>query len=163
MSAVTGQATGLALSHFTSKPLGEIRTIEQKLDGDYRSCFEKPRGLWVSVDGEDDWASWCASNDFGLGNARYRVLLADSPRLLILDSGSALDDFTQRYGRMIERYQDTYIDWPAVAADYHGIIIAPYHWSRRMSLNWYYGWDCASGCIWNADAVARVEEHREAA
>ena len=64
------------------------------------------------------------------------------------------------------RFRDRYIDWPAVATDYPGLIIAPYQWSCRMSefTRWYYGWDCASGCIWNADAIARVtEEAREAA
>lgn len=152
----------LRLSHYTSKPLGEIRTIPQEVR---ESCFYKPSGLWVSVDGEDDWASWCASNDFGIGTERYRVYLSAAPRVLVLTSASELFDFTDTYGRPVERYHDTYIDWPAVAAEYSGIIIAPYQWSCRMHsrTNWYYGWDCASGCIWNSDAIARVEEHREAA
>jgi hypothetical protein len=164
---VSPQADDLRLSHFTKKPLGEIRTTEQKFDGEYRSCFDKPKGLWVSVDGEDDWQQWCNSEmpDWMEGVQRYRVQLTEKHGLLILTSGAALQDFTLRYGREREdRFRDTYIDWPTVASEYSGLIIAPYQWSCRMSefTRWYYGWDCASGCIWNADAIARVENYQEA-
>ncbi|QBI98814.1 hypothetical protein SEA_BOBBY_184 [Mycobacterium phage Bobby] len=50
-----------------------------------------------------------------------------------------------------------WIDWGKVAADYGGIIIAPYQWSRRMDPHWYYTWDCASGCIWNLEAIESLE------
>ena len=47
------------------------------------------------------------------------------------------------------------IDWKKVKSKYQGIIIAPYQWSCRLNLdsNWYYGWDCASGCIWDLDCI----------
>lgn len=163
------RSQSIMLSHFSKVPLGAIYSVEQKFkNGDYRSCFEKPKGLWVSVDGENDWPSWCQSEMPGWmdGVTRYRVALAAEPRILFLPTPFDLDLFTERFGR--ERDQRgcyaIYIDWPAVAAEYGGIIIAPYHWSRRMTdrTSWYYGWDCASGCIWNADAIARIEEHREA-
>jgi hypothetical protein len=60
----------------------------------------------------------------------------------------------------VERYADGFpehdaIDWPRVAAEYQGIIIHPYLGSRRMSRfgRWYYLWDVASGCVWDAAAV----------
>lgn len=45
-----------------------------------------------------------------------------------------------------------------IGARYDGIVITPYVWSMRLdrSAFWYYGWDCASGCIWNASAVAEL-------
>ena len=61
------------------------------------------------------------------------------------------------------------INWLAVARDYDGILIAPYCYTRRMTLDWYNTWDCASACVWNARAIERVDyvgkiEHpREAA
>jgi hypothetical protein len=51
----------------------------------------------------------------------------------------------------------SYIDWPRVAERFDGVIIAPYQWKHRLELMWYYGWDCASGCIWNARAVSCFE------
>lgn len=40
-----------------------------------------------------------------------------------------------------------------VAKDYDGIEIAPYQESLRYDLEWYYGWDVASGCIWNFEGI----------
>lgn len=126
--------------------------------------YSKPRGFWVSVDGEDDWPSWCASEEFRDTGAQHhhRVTLADGARVLVVDSVSALDDFTERYGVPDHRFsvrpsKGDGIDWVAVAEDWQGIIIAPYQWECRLTLSWYYTWDCASGCIWDADAIASVE------
>ena len=56
------------------------------------------------------------------------------------------------------------IDWAAVARCYQGIIIPTYHFEFRFDTHvsdWYYGWDCASGCIWDAGAIASVSLVRE--
>lgn len=52
-----------------------------------------------------------------------------------------------------------FIDWQAVASDHDGIIISPYNWPARHEMIWYYPWDCASGCIWNADAITSITIH----
>lgn len=161
----------LRLSHWSDKPLGAIRSVVQGWEGDYRSKYHKPKGLWVSVDGKDDWQAWCESEmpQWMEGHERYRITLAAAPRILMLPTPFDLDTFTSKYGREFHwgpggAWTNIYIDWPAVAADYSGVIIAPFHWSRRMHdrTGWYYCWDCASGCIWDADAIARVENYQEA-
>lgn len=45
-----------------------------------------------------------------------------------------------------------------MAHRYDGIIIAPYVWSLRLDIDffWYYDWDCASGVIWNSAAVSNL-------
>jgi hypothetical protein len=102
-----------------------------------------------------------------------RIHLAERANILRLGSPAALDVFTAEYGgappiyrALDQRFGERtmMIDWRRVASVYDGIIIAPYQWSRRLDggARWYYGWDCASGCIWNATAIARVE-HLEAA
>lgn len=154
------------LSHFSKDALGAVLSVPQRAS-EYKSAYDKPRGLWVSVDGEHDWPSWCASEMPGWmeGVQRYRVHLVDEPRVLRISDVCGMEDFQRAWGRDCGRgWGDKYIDWPLVAEAYHGIIIAPYIWPCRMEMSWYYGWDCASGCIWNADAIARVtEEAREAA
>jgi hypothetical protein len=41
------------------------------------------------------------------------------------------------------------------AEGWDGLEIAPYlHRMRLSSFSWYYTWDCASGCIWNASRVS---------
>ena len=158
--------TNLLLSHFSKGPLSEIRSTEQCSQvGDFESPYEKPKGLWVSVDGDDDWPAWCSSEmpEWMIDVARYRIYLTESPRVLLLSDLGLMTDFQAEFGRDCGRWGRTYIDWPTVASRYQGIIIAPYHWPLRTEMDWYYTWDCASGCIWDASAIARVEEFREAA
>jgi hypothetical protein len=49
------------------------------------------------------------------------------------------------------------IDWVRVAAEYAGILIAPYQRPVRHEIMWYYTWDCASACIWDTSIIERVE------
>ncbi len=77
-------------------------------------------------------------------------------------SGEQLLEFNERYAkRVILGGEDFagYIDWIKVAKQYAGLIIAPYQWGYRLEpgTHWYYGWDCASGCIWDASVIERIE------
>jgi hypothetical protein len=114
----------------------------------------KPNGLWVSVDRA--WRDWCEAESFRLDAfvVPHRVTVPASTRVLRLKGPDAIDAFTRRY-RSGNRLGHAMIDWSRVAAEHDGILIAPYCWSRRLTPEtfWYYGWDCASGCIWNLAGV----------
>lgn len=157
------------LSHYTAKPIDALRPIEQPSMEAGEGSPYKPRGLWLSVDGDEDWRSWCEGNDFALDTFKhhYRVHLRSDCNVLRLTSESDILDFTDKYnkpfaypGRSVSDYFGCYIDWPRVAQDYQGIVIAPYCWPLRLDprTHWYYGWDCASGCIWDPSAIDRFEE-----
>lgn len=163
-----GRAEGIpnALSHYSRDPIKQILPINYGQPHEL-SPYEKPYGFWVSVDGADDWPSWCMAEQYQTEHLahKYTVHLSDAASIAMLSSPSCFDRFEGAYGRdphncgMRDRLC---IDWRAVADDYDGIIIAPYQWSERMSRSWYYGWDCASGCLWNHDvfllsAAQRIE------
>ena len=133
--------------------------------------YEKPKGLWVSVDGEDDWATWCETEQFRdtSSQRRHRVVLADDADVLVLDTVEKVVEFDARYSRPdgyfgndggpmpgagVLRWRG--IGWQDVAADHQGVIIAPYQWTLRRELSWYYAWDCASGCLWDPAAIKEV-------
>ena len=122
--------------------------------------YRKPRGFWVSVQGEQDWFSWCRDEEFRLHRltVEHVVDLSVGAKILYLESVDELDSFTLEYGVVEHKTwgDDIQIDWVRVAGEYDGIIIAPYQWDRRLEHDWYYPWDCASGCIWNLDAIAAV-------
>lgn len=150
------------LEHYSTKPMKRVRSARQADDLQSQFCG-KPRGLWVSVKGEDDWASWCQGEQWGLDRlvVRHSVVLTPGANILRVSGVRALDDFHHRYSvtEMLGRYSRSYIDWRFVAKKFDGILIAPYVWERRLEKplsDWYYGWDCASGVIWNARAVAQV-------
>jgi hypothetical protein len=50
----------------------------------------------------------------------------------------------------------TTIDWARIQEQYGGLIIAPYQWSVRLDFLWYYGWDCASACLWDLTVIQSV-------
>jgi hypothetical protein len=131
----------------------------------------KPAGLWLSVDGEHDWYWWCRAERFPCGHLRYKVRIQHEERLLWITSPDELHAFTEKYNVDVTSYFHVdgkpdlnwyghYIDWKAVAKAYGGIIIAPYQWSLRMQYMWYYTWDCASGCIWDADCIRSLRRMR---
>jgi hypothetical protein len=87
----------------------------------------------------------------------------DLTDMLVLRTCEDLDDFTDVYGSELGcadyfRNKFRVIDWKQVAREFAGIEIAPYQWDRRHTLSWYYGWDCASGCVWHPRAVKGVRE-----
>lgn len=120
------------------------------------TAYAKPIGFWYSVDG--DWERWCESEMPGWLTDRHvhEVTLGQEDMVFIRDTLD-LDLFHEKYFKG-GRWSGG-IDWPSVAAEYDGIEIAPYLWARRLEgdcSRWYYGWDCASGCIWRPRGVEVV-------
>lgn len=125
---------------------------------------DKPNGFWVSVEGEDDWRNWCEAEEWRIESLdnEYDVVLSDFANILYLNSAQDILEFTIEYldteSNPLPWKSTRYILWDDLRKKYDGIIIAPYQWSCSMSkeTEWYYGWDVASGCIWNLSAVSSV-------
>lgn len=149
------------LLHYRSEPLEfePARTYVHRESWTYG----KPDGFWVSVDGQDDWPAWCHSEEFRLGSLRhvYEVTLDPDAKILRLTNPAELEDFHRIYAHP-GKYPDHRVSqwgirWARVSADgWAGIIITPYQWSCRYGMDWYYGWDCASGCIWDLSAIRTI-------
>lgn len=155
----------MRLLHYSNMRLDIVHSVEQV--GELYDWHDgrKPVGLWVSVDGENDWRAWCEAEDFlNLSEQlAHEIILRDNHRVLIVDSFAAMVDFHQLYGIKIDGRHgraEYRVDWPRVARDQSGIIIAPYRGECRLGhreiSDWYHTWDCASGCIWDAAAVAQI-------
>jgi len=159
----------MKLIHYSSQEVTKVHA------GVERQHPFKPHGLWVSDDDcEDNWHAWCMSKKFNLGTLTHvhSVEMTPGANVRILSSAAELEQFTETFrrsdmGKFPPSYGDNrrnifIIDWDLVRAKYDGLIITPYIWSKRLELLWYYGWDCASGCIWNPDVVGiRLIEVRE--
>lgn len=163
---MTGQLMHYAAESVSFDP---TRTYMQR----HPRLFGKPEGFWVSVTGEDDWPSWCDSEGFNQSalQTAHHVELATTANVLWINSTVGINSLTARFAVQTE-YERRWthrsetpakwpIDWLRVAEQWDGIIIAPYQWARRITHDWYYGWDCASGCIWNLTAVASVSVSSE--
>lgn len=154
--------------HFSKGPIGSFKPARQGFDpnGDRT---DKPNGLWFSVGDDDDgWRAWCEAESFSLGSLAHRteIVLTRSAKLLMIGDADGLDRFTERHGMpwpfggSIDGYygRGYGINWKAVADEWDAIAIAPYIGERRLheKTHWYYSWDCASGCIWSAAAIAEL-------
>jgi len=160
----------MKLVHFSDQ-------IVTAVHNDFRQTgHNKPHGFWVSVEGEIDgeesygWRQWCEDEGFGLNRLTHahEVTLTPDAHILRIRTGVDLNTFDDQWREQPDwsdpiqrkyhpRLSST-IDWSRVAKRWQGIIIAPYLWSHRLEGPfWYYGWDCASGCIWDPSAIASIK------
>lgn len=156
-----------ALTHYSHEHVTAVQPgYEQRPD-----AGAKPRGFWVSVDeGERGWADFCRADGWSLHGLEFvhDVRLRADANVLVLSSAWDLDEFTEGYGVPFPKpgpYASTYILWHRVAALYSGIIIAPYIYARRLdgrASDWYHGWDCASGCIWDVSVIESITLRQQA-
>ena len=148
------------LSHYSDKVVTEVKDVPVEKLNSFMDGM-KPRGLWLSVDGEDDWVQWCLGEKFRLDRLAVRnvVTLAEDADIIWIIDKQEFMEFDEEYGMFLGTPQTRVIDWIRVAEDYDGIIIAPYLWLFRLHPDyfWYYTWDCASGCIWNSRAIKSIE------
>jgi len=115
----------------------------------------KPHGLWYACGRE--WLNWTIQNNFHTHFDYVYRLHLDSSYLLMLRT---LDEFDLFHNQFTTR-RVVGLPWPnwhTIAQAYAGIEICPYQWKRRLEYSWYYGWDVASGCIWDTNIVQEVEQ-----
>ncbi len=121
----------------------------------------KPSGLWVSVG--NAWQKWCQCEEFNLEGLTHsqEVVLSPEANILYLTSEKELNEFTAEYKGVDPNWDFVRgIIWERASTDYQGIIINPYQREKQFhsDMLWYYGWDCASGCIWDAKAIESIKQ-----
>ena len=133
---------------WSNKPIVEVYDVNQDSDK-----FFKPLGLWFEVVGDYDWKWWCKSEMpewMESFKYVYKIIFNENAKILRLTNDSEVLNLNKKYPGYLD-----YPDWVQIAREYGGIEIAPYSWELRFNKNcgWYYTWDCASGCLWNKNAV----------
>lgn len=130
----------------------------------------KPRGVWWSCGNE--WYEWCKGDmpDWCQYYSHCYELRLNDDKILHLETPEQILEFTAEYGGNNEYYFTNEkqwmpvvtpgdyardINWPEVAKLYSGIEICPYQYSLRLTsrTGWYYGWDIASGCVWDHNVI----------
>ena len=150
----------MKLIHYSKERLSHLYSVPDQLADPLHGWRAwKPRGLWLSIEGNGDgWLDWVRSEDWRVDQYTIgtELELLEPQRVLHISSVGELDDFSNQYvarqGTIVEAP-----DWQRVAASYKGIIIAPYIYERRLSCDWYYPWDCASGCVWDVSCLRIVQ------
>ena len=123
---------------------------------------DKPNGLWYQIN--DSWEEWCKYEMpqwLGAGSrASHKINLEiDKTNVLVIQTLEEFDSFHDKYCSLNPyRHESTHINWKRLSENYDGIEITNYLYERRLDskCEWYYGWDVASGCIWNTDIIKVV-------
>jgi len=151
----------MELYHFTEKMFTLDRT--RKYEPRTPLFPMKPGGLWLSDESDYGWKAWCEAESFGSLAHVYKCIV-NMEDILHLSTSKELEDFTHQYPFVFAdprfkklNYFKEQIDWVKVMKTYTGIVITPYVYESRFTLMWYYVWDCASGCVWNLDAIESID------
>ena len=148
---------------------------EPQVSGFSQKIGAKPEGLWYECqDGSSTgWEEFCTtglSSGYSKYDGTYNVILADDGyHILHITDESYFEKFYEMYSVNHpadpdgSKGYDKMIDWPKVAEHYSGIEICPYLDNKRMDDDsfWYYGWDVASGCIWDPKAIKELVKSGE--
>lgn len=121
----------------------------------------KPTGLWYGID--NSWIDWCISEQMSWICPNIYEVILNEERLLKIDNIPDFEKFENEYGD-VPPWENHYwsaifenrkerINYEAVIQKYGGLEISPYQYRKRMKSFWYYGWDCASGIIWDHTMV----------
>jgi len=124
----------------------------------------KPSGIWYACG--LDWIDWVLSEMPGWFSTNIYSLKIDKEDVRQIKTEDELVRFSRHWMLPNKKhwsqldYPRNSIDWPSIANDYKGIEICPYQRSLRFddSVGWYYGWDVASGCIWDTSCIISVDE-----
>ena len=136
---------------FISKtPYTEFRNVKQEKP---RHPMIKPQGLWYGCG--DAWVKWVRSEmPEWLEASNYLYEVKTDGKVLKVSNDEGFKKLESDYG--FSSSMGTAIDWELIQKEgYGGIEICPYNWGWR-SQNWYYGWDVASGCVWDSSSIQDV-------
>lgn len=147
----------MKLIHYSSQKIDRLE--KRKYNQSDLRFQSKPNGLWISID--DAWKTWCESENYNVNSLSfsYEIVLKENADILHLKTKEDIFDFSKQYPSKTRDWDvewDTYhLQWDEVKKNHQGIIISPYQWESRLSLesSWYYGWDCACGCIWDISTI----------
>lgn len=119
----------------------------------------KPAGFWVSPDVKEDWPAFAntteAMHKRFKPRFRYktRIHLRDGHNVLIIRNNRQFLELEEKFTDRVEGPFTRFLNIEKLRKQYDGLIITKYFWEFRMTSDWYYTWDCASGCIWNLDVI----------
>lgn len=141
--------------HFDKSKMYPIRNTENWI---------KPYGgLWASpINAEWGWKDWCEAENFRDCDERYSFTfkMRDPSKVYFVDSKEAYDNLVKLYGIKNTNsfgYTPQYIDYKRMIEDgWDALELSLTDYWQLYDL--FYGWDCDSILIFNAEAVIEEKE-----
>ena len=147
------------LSSFEDNDYISILKTPFKMQENVLKTHVKPCGVWFSYANTcDNWINWCLDEqpDWINPNSHfiYKMdIINDSCRILCITNLDQLKWFHDTYKKKINGFFYM-IQWELVQNDgWSGILIDSMTIENNEINNWYIGWDCSSGCIWDTSII----------
>lgn len=114
----------------------------------------KPKGLWLGKG--NNWIEYIEANDMTEWISTYcsafKIELGED--ILVLKEKEDFINFTKEYSE--SRFS---VDWKKVANKYNGIVaFSPRRFQFEEGLEWLYGWDITSACIWSDEGIESIDK-----
>lgn len=114
----------------------------------------KPKGLWLGKG--NNWIEYIEANDMTEWISTYcsafKIELGED--ILVLKEKEDFINFTKEYSE--SRFS---VDWKKVANKYNGIVVfSPRRFQFEKGLEWLYGWDITSACIWSDEGIESIDK-----
>lgn len=148
----------MILYHYTGTPFSFNPTRSYSPE----ACepYFKPVGLWLSDCSTGlGWKEVCERSEWNLAGVQHRTsFICDISKWKVLRTTDDIVSFTEEF--LVGPHAPfKSIDWSRVMREYPGILITPYNWECRHQFTWYYGWDCASACVWDLSTIKLLKEN----
>ena len=143
------------LAHFSEKP---IAFRADYLYREFRPVQDfKPIGFWLSDETDYGWKKWNEQSEHAACSIQTDFD-CDTTKWIVLKTPDAINKFYKEFRFPICSIGPMQIDWPEVKKQFGGILISPYQWGLRFDheMMWYYGWDCASACVWDLTTIKEI-------
>lgn len=161
VDGISDEQYGILKSSYSDKMLIMTSNEQINFNGPVKqdnSRMGKPNGLWYGVG--TSWIDWVKSSVPGWIQKHVFEITPEYSNILKIQNFDELVEFSNEYSyRLQDDISFKVIDWIKVAEKYDGIEITNYMYKTRMNFDyfWYWGWDVASGCIWNKSAISDIK------
>ena len=150
--------------HYTSENINTLDLNRAYTQTAENLALHRPNGLWLSIAGIKDWEKYCRKNNYNIMNLKneFQIKLKPHAQILILYNQAVFEDFEKKYGRSGEdRALAFSIRWEEIIKDYQGLALPRVFPQLYNMGSWYDTWCCTSACIWDLQAVEKIEKIAE--
>jgi hypothetical protein len=147
--------------HYTNENINTLDLNRAYTQTAQNLTFHRPNGLWLSIAGINDWEKYCLKNNYNIMNLKneFQIKFKPHAQILILYNQAAFEDFEKKYGRSGEDRPPAFsIRWEEIIKDYQGLAL-PHIFPQLYNMgSWCDTWCCTSACIWDLQAVEKIEK-----
>ena len=146
--------------HYTGEDINTLNLNRRYSQIVRKYSIHTPNGLWLSIAGKKDWLHYYYKNIYQLETLKteFQVFFKPTAKILLLQDNSVFDEFIKEYGYYSQDNAEVFlIRWEKVIRSYQGIALPCVLPNLPKMANWNKIWLSTSACIWDLQAIEKVD------